>query len=187
MAKRSESAKYRKGHPRFLDAKSFIRQDSIRCVLHSKQNKPTKPSGAAKPRRKEKIMTYIQIQNEIIEKFRIDICDGTKCESDWRRTHAHPKERRVCKWKQANSVASTFTLLHEVGHIVADSSSNRRCESEFAATAWAIDQARKYGFIDKIPERTKDLYQSYIFREHERGVRRGGRWYPSREKLTLMW
>ena len=63
-------------------------------------------------------MRYLDIQKEVIEKYRIDICDGTKCENDWQRTHAHVKERRVCKWKQQNSVQSTFTLFHEIGHII---------------------------------------------------------------------
>ena len=47
-------------------------------------------------------MTYKEIQNEVIKKYRIDICDGTRCkDGDWSRTHAHVKTRRVCKWKQA--------------------------------------------------------------------------------------
>lgn len=28
---------------------------------------------------------YIDIQNEVIEKYRVDICDGTKCKNDYRR------------------------------------------------------------------------------------------------------
>ena len=62
-------------------------------------------------------MRFIDIQNEVVEKYRIVLCDGSMCKDDWRRTHAHPKERKVCKWKQVNSVESTFTLFHEIGHI----------------------------------------------------------------------
>lgn len=128
---------------------------------------------------------YINIQNEIITKYRIDICDGTKCKNDWSRTHAHVKERRVCKWKQLNSVISTFTLLHEVGHIETTKTKMRRCESEYYATQWAIKQCKLYGI--EIPEKTIEKYQRYIFNELARGVRRGGSNYPSKEQLTLQY
>ena len=123
------------------------------------------------------------IQNEVIAKYRIDICDGTKCANDWSRTHAHTKIRRVCKWKQMNSISSTFTLLHEVGHIVDNSAGMRRCEQEYYATQWALDEARKYGL--EIPQKTIEKYQSYIYRELERGLRRGGSGYPSKEAMKL--
>ena len=120
-------------------------------------------------------MNYIEIQNDVIEKYRIDICDGTKCKNDWSRTHAHVKERRVCKWKQANSVRSTFTLLHEVGHIETTKSAMRRAESEYYATVWAIEEAKKYGI--EVPQKIIDRYQRYIDMEKERGLRRGGSCY----------
>lgn len=133
-------------------------------------------------------MTYTDIQNEVIKKYRIDICDGTKCEDgDWGRTHAHPKKRRVCKWKQANSIVSTFDLLHEIGHIVNNNSRMRRCEEEYHATVWAIQVAKEYGIADKIGLHTRKNYQWYILDERDRGVRRGGANYPSKESLTLDW
>ena len=36
-------------------------------------------------------MKHKQIQEKTIKQYRIDICDGTKCSNDWRRTHAHVK------------------------------------------------------------------------------------------------
>lgn len=132
-------------------------------------------------------MKFTEIQNEVINKYRIDLCDGTKCRNDWSRTHAHPQKRRVCKWKQANSVESTFTLLHEIGHIVNNNSKMRRCEEEYHATAWAIGIMKQYGIADKISEKTKALYQNYILNERDRGVRRGGANYPTEEQLTLKW
>lgn len=130
---------------------------------------------------------YIDIQNEIIQKYRVDICNGDKCKSDWSRTHAHVKERRVCKWKQVNSIESLFILLHEVGHIETYRSTMRRCESEYAATVWAIDRLREYGLLGKLSNKVKKLYQDYIFMELDRGLRRGGNGYPSREALTFVW
>lgn len=120
-------------------------------------------------------MSHYEIQEDIIRKYRVDICDGSKCKNDWRRTHAHVKERRVCKWKRASSVQSTFTLLHEVGHIETTTSGMRRCESEYFATVWALERCREYGI--KVPEKTIRAYQDYIDREKDRGVRRGGSGY----------
>lgn len=117
-------------------------------------------------------MNYIEIQNEVIRKYRIDICHGEKCQNDWQRTHAHVKLRRVCKWKQINSIQSTFTLFHEIGHIETTKSTMRRAEEEYYATVWAIDRCREYGL--EIPEKTIEIYQNYIDMEIRRGERRGG-------------
>lgn len=127
---------------------------------------------------------FEQIQQELVQKYDIDICNGTKCKNDWRRTHAHVKERRVCKWKQSNSITSTFTLLHEIGHIMTTKSTMRRCESEYYATVWALEEAKKYNI--EIPLKTIEQYQKYIYMELDRGLRRGGSWYPSREELKLI-
>lgn len=41
-------------------------------------------------------MTFLQIQNDIIKKYRIDLCDGTKCDDgDWSRTRAPEKAARL--------------------------------------------------------------------------------------------
>ena len=121
-------------------------------------------------------MTYKDIQDEVIKKYRIDICDGTRCEDgDWSRTHAHPKKRRVCKWKQANSLRSTFTLLHEIGHIENNRSWMRRAEEEFYATVWAMNECKEYGI--ELPDKLVQIYQDYIDREKARGLRRGGKGY----------
>lgn len=118
---------------------------------------------------------YIDLQNEIIKRYQIDICDGTKCKDDWSRTHAHVRLRRVCKWKQTNSIQSTFTLLHEIGHIMTTKSGMRRCESEYHATIWAMEQCREYGL--EVPREIIESYQRYIDMEIDRGLRRGGKSY----------
>ena len=123
---------------------------------------------------------YIWIQNRVIEEYKIDICYGDKCKNDWHRTHAHVKLRRVCKWKQANSIQSTFTLFHEIGHIETTRSSMRRAEEEYYATVWAINKCKEYDL--EIPAKVIKVYQDYIDREVERGKRRGGSNYGD---LTL--
>jgi hypothetical protein len=123
---------------------------------------------------------YIGIQNEVIKANRITIVENSKCYS---RTHAHIKQRKVCKWKQCNSIASTFTLFHEIGHIVNNSGNMRRCEREYYATVWALEKFKDYGLV--VPEDIVRDYQEYIYRELERGIRRGGSNYPSREELLL--
>lgn len=118
---------------------------------------------------------YIQIQNEEIVKYNIDICDGTKCKNDWSRTHAHIRQRRVCKWQQKNSIESTFTLLHEIGHIMTTKAWMRRAESEYFATVWAIKECTDLGL--KVPQKVINDYQRYIDMEIARGERRGGSGY----------
>lgn len=127
-------------------------------------------------------MTYTEIQNDVIRKYRIDLCDGTKCKNDWSRMHAHPKQRRVCKWKQKNSIQSTFDLLHEIGHIENNHGRMRRAEEEYYATAWAIMKCKEYGLT--VPAKTVKEYQDYIDMEVERGKRRGGAGYGN---LCLNW
>ena len=123
----------------------------------------------------QKSQKYIAIQNEVIQKYRIDICDGTKCEDDWSRTHAHIKNRRVCKWKQKNSIASTFTLFHEIGHVETTKSKMKRYEEEYHATVWALQKFKEYGL--EVPDSIIKTYQDYIDMEMDRGIRRGGNGY----------
>ena len=117
-------------------------------------------------------MNYIEIQNEVVAKYRIKLNPNSDC---WCRTHAHPKKRMVCKWHQRNSIKSTFTLLHEVGHVMTKKGTMRRTESEFYATKWALERCADYGL--QIPQSLFDLYQDYIDRELDRGLRRGGQNY----------
>lgn len=120
-------------------------------------------------------MKYTEIQDEVVKKYGIDLCDGSKCKNDWSRMHAHVKERRVCKWKQKNSLRATFDLFHEIGHIMTTKSSMRRCEEEYYATVWAIETCKNYGLV--VPENIIRIYQDYIDMEMERGIRRGGNNY----------
>lgn len=63
----------------------------------------------------------------------------------------------------------------------------RRCEEEYHATVWAIEKMREYGLIERIPGVIKKDYQWYIHDELDRGLRRGGSGYPTKEDLTLEW
>ena len=126
------------------------------------------------------MIRYLQIQQEAIEKYRIKIDQNSSCRS---RMHAHVKERRICKWKPKNSFRATFDLLHEIGHVETKTAGMRRCESEFAATQWAADRCAEYGL--KIPHSVFELYQAYIWRELDRGLRRGGKNYPTSEQLVV--
>lgn len=132
-------------------------------------------------------MKLIDIQSEVIAKYRVDLCDGTKCKNDWSRMHAHVKQRRVCKWKPKSSIQATFDLFHEIGHIETTTGKMRRCESEYHATVWAVDRMREYGLDSKIPDTLKRSYQEYIWDELDRGLRRGGTGYPTKEQLTIEW
>ena len=117
-------------------------------------------------------MNYKEIQDNAVKEYRIKLDPHSSC---WGRTHAHPKGRRICKWCQRNSIQSTFTLLHEIGHIEANDSTMRRAEQEYHATKWAIERCKEYGIA--VPSSIIKEYQDYIDMEVDRGRRRGGRGY----------
>lgn len=124
---------------------------------------------------------YVNIEKELVEKYRVIINHDSTCR---KRTHAHCDGTRViCKYKYSNSIVSLFTLAHEIGHIMTKTSKMRRCESEYYATVWAIQELAKYNL--KAPERTIKAYQNYINRELRRGLRRGGQNYMSKEEMDL--
>lgn len=114
-------------------------------------------------------MKYIDIQNEVISKYRVTIDQHSHC---WGRMHAHVRERRICKFVKKNSVKTTFDLFHEIGHIETTKAGMRRAEEEYYATCWAIDRCKEYGL--EVPEETLHVYQRYILMEVARGKRRGG-------------
>lgn len=126
-------------------------------------------------------MKYMDIQNEVIKDYNINIVENSTCRM---RTHAHcDGSRRICKWKQHNSIRSTFDLFHEIGHIMTYKTSMRRCESEYHATVWALEKVKEYDLI--VPPDLLDKYQAYIYLELERGKRRGGKHYPTIEDLKI--
>lgn len=128
----------------------------------------------------KKYKNHNEFQNAMIEKYNIIIEENSKC---WSRTHIHIKERKICKWKKANSIKSTFTLLHEIGHCENNNSKMRRCEQEYYATQWALDVCREYNI--KVPNKIIEDYQRYVYMELDRGLRKGGYNYPSREAMRL--
>ena len=119
---------------------------------------------------------FTEIQNDVIKRYNVVLCYGELCPKghDWHRTHAHVKERRVCKWKRKNSIQSTFVLLHEVGHIETTKTTYRRCEAEYYATEWALRVAREEYHLE-VPQKIIKEYQDYIKMEYDRGIRRGGK------------
>lgn len=125
-------------------------------------------------------MTLLDIQKEVIAKYRIKIEQNSTC---WGRMHAHIKQRKICKWKPKKSLQATFDLFHEIGHIETTKSGMRRCEEEYYATEFAIRLFKEYGLT--VPEKTAIGYQEYVWMERDRGIRRGGKGIPSKEVLTL--
>ena len=125
-------------------------------------------------------MKYTEIQEDLIKRFRIKL---DPCSTCWGRMHAHPRERRVCKFHIKNSFRATFDLMHEIGHIEANNATMRRCEQEYHATQWGIDHLADYGL--KMDEIILAKYQCYIDEEYDRGIRRHCTTLPPRESLQL--
>ena len=53
-----------------------------------------------------------------------------------------------------------FEMLHEIGHILNNNNSMKKCEREYYATVWAIKESKKYNL--NISNNCKRLYQNYI-------------------------
>ena len=124
---------------------------------------------------------YIEIEKELIKKYKILIIMNSTCRS---RMHAHcDGSRRICKWSACNSIVNLFELAHEIGHIMTKTSKMRRCESEYYATVWAIQELNKYSL--EVPKKQIAAYQRYIYRELDRGLRRGGSGYATKEDMDL--
>lgn len=54
-----------------------------------------------------------------------------------------------------------FAFLHELGHVLTNNPKMRRCEMEYYATQWALDEAKRLGFY--VSKEIIDVYQKYIF------------------------
>lgn len=138
-------------------------------------------------------MKYIDIQDKLLKQYPVTLCDGTMCIDDWSRTHAHKKEKKVCKWIRKNSVESTFELAHEIGHIYAKhGSGGKRFSEEFYATEFAVTTLTSMGVT--IPDKTLTDYKDYILMEWDRGYRRSrcktgffNDNFPCRKNVISMW
>ena len=124
--------------------------------------------------------SYLEIQQEVITKYKIVINTNSTCHS---RMHAHTNgSRMICKWQPKNSLKTTFDLFHEIGHIMTTKRAMRRCESEYYATIWALEEAKKYEIEIPLKEIAKN--QKYIDMELMRGISRNGSNY--RENYNLL-
>lgn len=125
-------------------------------------------------------MTYLEIQQEVINKYKVVIIKNSTCRS---RMHAHcDGTRRICKWIPKNSIQTTFDLFHEIGHIMTTTSKMRRVEAEYYATIWAMERFKEYDL--EVPTLLLKKYQNYIDMELDRGIRRGGTNYRDSYNLN---
>lgn len=78
---------------------------------------------------------------------------------------------------------SLFAFLHEIGHIVTNTSNMKRYEQEYLATQWAINKAKEIDF--KIPKNYIDTYQKYIYKWRETSIKHKGKNIASKDSLKL--
>ena len=83
------------------------------------------------------------------------------------------------------SVESLFDLLHEIGHIMTNTSKMKRCEEEYYATQWAMKEIKSYDL--NLPEKRKQEFQDYIYKWRETGIKLNGKNMPDKKQLTLVW
>ena len=76
-----------------------------------------------------------------------------------------------------------FALLHEIGHILTNNPKQKRCLQEYLATQWAIEEAKKIGFV--VPKPFIKTYQEYIWKWRETSIKHKGKNIPTKGDLTL--
>lgn len=80
---------------------------------------------------------------------------------------------------------AVFDLLHEIGHLKTNKKGMKRCEEEYYATQWAIKEMKKYHL--ELHPVDKDIFQHYIWKWRETGMKLKGKNMPSKQQLTLVW
>ncbi len=78
-----------------------------------------------------------------------------------------------------------FALLHEIGHVMTNTNKMKRSEQEYLATVWAIKKAKEIGF--NVPAEYIKIYQNYIWKWRETGLKLGAKKVLSKEELTLVY
>lgn len=125
------------------------------------------------------LLTLIWIQYNA--KYKFIICD---CEIP----HCFLKEKEIyfpqnC-FKNPCS-RDVFDLLHEIGHLETNKKGMKRCEEEYYATKWAIKEMKKYNFNISLAD--KRIFQDYIWKWRETGIKLKGKNMPTKKELTLSW
>lgn len=123
---------------------------------------------------------YQQLGQDYLDKYKITLCPRTVC-TCWSRTHAHVKERKICKIDLPKSRVALFDFLHEVGHIVAEkanyTSNVPRALAEYNATQWGITEMQRSNI--SVPRKQVKSYNRYVKNKLARGLRRGLRKVPA--------
>ena len=127
----------------------------------------------------------LTIQTELYEKYKNEI--------EFRFTsgevpYSHVPEKIIYLKLKAffePTISSVFDMMHEIGHIKTNVSGMKRCEEEFYATVWAINESKKYKL--NLSQKRKDEYQNYIWYWRDRGIKARAKIIPTKEELTLKW
>ena len=64
------------------------------------------------------------------------------------------------KIKEDPTDDNIFEMLHEIGHVLNNNDYMKKCEREYYATMWAINESKKYKL--NISNDCKKMYQNYI-------------------------
>ena len=102
--------------------------------------------------------------------------------------HCYLKEKEIyfpIKRFQNPDKRDVFDMLHEIGHLETNSKGMKRCEEEYYATKWAIQEMKKYGF--DLGQKDKQIFQNYIWKWRETGLKLKAKNMPSKEELILVW
>lgn len=78
-----------------------------------------------------------------------------------------------------------LVLLHEIGHVLTNTTKMRTYEMEYLATQWSAIEAKKLGL--RIRPEWKDAFQDYIWEKRQLYINHNGKGIPSKESLVIKW
>ena len=129
--------------------------------------------------------SVLQIQNKLMEKYKDTISFRLTNEKG---AYCYVPERIIyisCDKFLNPTPSSLFDLLHEIGHIMTNKKGMKRCEEEFYATQWAIEEMKRYKY--EISDNRKNVFQEYIWKWRDTAIKLKAKTVPSKEELTLKW
>lgn len=83
------------------------------------------------------------------------------------------------------TIRTVFDFLHEIGHLETNTIKMKKCEREFFATVWAINEFNKLGL--KLDKSDQKIFQEYILGFRNSAIKRHAKNVPTVEQLTLKW
>ena len=104
-------------------------------------------------------MVHAGIVSREFARAGVTVCRDCRAKNSHARGFADLERRKVHYSAKCETRGTLFTLMHELGHILANTPGMRRWEREKSATDWAMRWFHEHGI--SIPRKTTQLYRLY--------------------------